>query len=341
MQGASGRAGARLPLSSGFHPPHTILRSQQGPGGSQELARCLLIPSSLPNMLPWCLASPGATLDRTLCKHQQGLSLPPSHTEHCLSGAGACGAKESGQPQRRMMAGPSPMPMELWEACPGPSSHRGGCLPPSLGETGHSAGASQATQGPRPCQSPGSSSLSLSNLVQAPVREPQDAQRGEASVEAEGPGGSWPRCPPLLMRSLTQAQAPALSPRPAPRCLFAAVPPAAEAQLSPLHLLPGDCSRLLPGCGEHEGRVLEKAVQGLPLKLQWLHQEAGQACQCYQGRATALLLLGLQPQCKGNIVSCSVALHMLFPPPGMLFPPCQSRQRSSLRFKACLLEWDS
>lgn len=114
---------------------------------------------------------------------------------------------------------------------------------PSHRESGHSGGGSQSTHGPRPCRSPGSSSLLLSNSVQGPMRKPQNAELQEAAGEVKGLGAAG-HCPPCLMQSLTQAQDPSsLS-----KARFQ-IPQLSHTPRSPLHLILGDCGSLLQAVG--------------------------------------------------------------------------------------------
>ena len=109
-----------------------------------------------------------------------------------------------------MMAGPGLVPMKLREACSGSSAHpRRLCPTPATGR--------QNTLDPSPCQSPSSISWFLSDLVQGPVRKPQNAKLWE---RPRGPG----------FQLLLQSQA--------PKCLPTAMPPhsqgPAQSLLSPV-----------------------------------------------------------------------------------------------------------
>lgn len=144
---------------------------------------------------------------------------------------------------------------------------------PSHRETGHSGGGSQSTHGPRPCRSPGSSSLPLRHSVQGPMRKPQNAEFQEAAREVKGLGAAG-HCPPCLMQSLIQAQDPSSLSKARLR-----IPQLSHTHRSPLHLILGDCGSLLQAMGSMKKGCWRSSTgpAAETLEVRW---EASQACHC-------------------------------------------------------------
>nr|KAF6480730.1 hypothetical protein HJG59_010580 [Molossus molossus] len=158
------------------------------------------------------------------------------------------------------------MSLELWEACPGPSSHQRRLSPtPATGRQDILKEPPCPHQVLRPCQSPGPIFLFLSNSLQGPVRKPQNAKLQGQQVRLRGPGAGDHSALLCLTKSLTQAQDPSsLSPRPAPRC-FPQPCPQQPRSSSVISMFCGKLQQIPPSCEKLEESMLEREVQDPPI----------------------------------------------------------------------------
>lgn len=141
-------------------------------------------------------------------RHQLGLPLPPGHAEHCHQKHGQVAQKELVVLETNYGSSRADV-LGALGGRPGPSSHQRRLSPtPATGRQDILKEAPCPHQVLRPCQSPGSIFLFLSNSLQGPARKPQNAELQGQQVRPRGLGAADHSALLCLTKSLTQAQDP-------------------------------------------------------------------------------------------------------------------------------------